>query len=77
MASLTAQAQTEFQALRAANAYNETAPATGTERDGSPLWRRRMLTLSLWYRGLALFVVLLALFLAVTAPLWCFATGMW
>jgi len=36
-----------------------------------------MLTLSLWYRGLALFVVLLALALAVAAPLWCFATGMW
>jgi hypothetical protein len=36
-----------------------------------------MLTLSLWYRGLALFIVLVALFLAVATPLWCFATGMW
>ncbi len=36
-----------------------------------------MLTLSLWHRALALFVVLLALLLAVAAPLWCFATGMW
>jgi hypothetical protein len=36
-----------------------------------------MLTLSLWHKGLALFIVLVALVLAVATPLWCFATGMW
>lgn len=36
-----------------------------------------MLTLALWHRSLAAFVVLVALVLAVAAPLWCFATGMW
>jgi hypothetical protein len=30
-----------------------------------------------WYRVLALFIIVLVPILAVAAPLWCFATGMW
>ncbi len=36
-----------------------------------------MLTRASWHRNLALFIIVLAPALAVAAPLWCFATGMW
>jgi hypothetical protein len=36
-----------------------------------------MLMNATWTRPLALFIVVLVPVLAVAAPLWCFATGMW
>ena len=35
-----------------------------------------MLARSLWHRALAVFIIALVPLLAVTVPLWCFATGM-
>ena len=36
-----------------------------------------MLSRSSWHRALALLIIVLVPILAVAAPLWCFATGMW
>ena len=35
-----------------------------------------MLARSTWHRALAVFIIALVPVLAVTVPLWCFATGM-
>ena len=64
--SLTRQARQER-----ASAYNR------GDKNARLLEEARMSSRSSWHRTLALLIIVLVPVLALAAPLWCFASGMW